>query len=97
MGTVKTVKEAKDLGNELGKTASKWIEKASNALRNFIKPVEELAEKGVLAAYGDFYATRPMRALGLDLEHGAVRLSFVHYTEQEEVDRLIRMLESISL
>jgi selenocysteine lyase/cysteine desulfurase len=39
---------------------------------------------------GNFYAYRLLKALGIDTEDGALRLSFVHYTSQDEVDRLMR-------
>ena len=39
---------------------------------------------------GNFYAYRLIKALGIDPEDGAVRVSFVHYTSKDEVDRLIR-------
>ena len=41
---------------------------------------------------GNFYAYRLIKALGIDTEDGAVRVSFVHYTSKEEVDRLIESL-----
>ncbi|MEM6897915.1 MAG: nitrogen fixation protein NifS, partial [Pseudomonadota bacterium] len=39
-----------------------------------------------------FYAVRPLRALGIDPAHGVLRLSFTHYTTEDEVDRLITAL-----
>ena len=56
---------------------------------------KELANLGIAAAGGDFYATRPLSALGIDPEHGVLRLSFTHYTTQEEVDRLIGALDHV--
>jgi cysteine desulfurase family protein (TIGR01976 family) len=52
-----------------------------------------LAEAGIGVGVGNFYAYRIFRALGIDPEDGAVRLSFVHYTTQDEVDRLMRELD----
>jgi selenocysteine lyase/cysteine desulfurase len=40
---------------------------------------------------GHYYAIEPMRALGLG-ERGAVRAGFLHYTSEEEVDRLLEAL-----
>ncbi|RYH10275.1 aminotransferase class V-fold PLP-dependent enzyme [Tropicimonas sp. IMCC6043] len=53
-----------------------------------------LAEHGIMAGGGDFYAVRPLEALGVDLDRGVLRLSFVHYTTAEEVDRLIAALDA---
>jgi cysteine desulfurase family protein (TIGR01976 family) len=52
-----------------------------------------LAEAKIGVGVGNFYAYRLVQALGIDTEDGAVRLSFVHYTTKEEVDRLIRELD----
>lgn len=55
----------------------------------------DLAAHGIMAGGGDFYAVRPLRALGIDPEHGVLRLSFVHYTEGAEIDRLLDALEAV--
>jgi cysteine desulfurase family protein (TIGR01976 family) len=52
-----------------------------------------LAQKGIGVGNGNFYAYRLVKALGLDAEDGAVRLSFVHYTSKDEVDRLLGELD----
>jgi len=52
-----------------------------------------LAEAKLGVGVGNFYAYRLLRALGIDTDDGAVRLSFVHYTSQDEVDRLMRGLD----
>ena len=49
-----------------------------------------LAESKLGVGVGNFYAYRLIKALGIDTEDGAVRVSFVHYTSKEEVDRLTR-------
>jgi selenocysteine lyase/cysteine desulfurase len=54
-----------------------------------------LAPQGVMAGGGDFYAVRPLEAMGIDPAHGVLRLSFVHYTTAEEIDRLIRALDAV--
>ncbi len=54
-----------------------------------------LARHGVNAAGGDFYAVRPLRAMGVDPAKGVLRLSFVHYTTKAEVDQLIRALDHV--
>lgn len=54
-----------------------------------------LAPHGIMAGGGDFYAQRPLSALGVDPAKGVLRLSFVHYTEPREVDRLIAALDQV--
>jgi cysteine desulfurase family protein (TIGR01976 family) len=52
---------------------------------------EDLAERDIYVWDGDYYALEPMRALGLG-EGGAVRAGFLHYTTEDEVDRLLEAL-----
>ena len=54
-----------------------------------------LAPHGINAAGGDFYAGRPLKALGVSSDKGVLRLSFVHYTTKAEVDQLIRALDHV--
>ncbi|MDF0602025.1 aminotransferase class V-fold PLP-dependent enzyme [Psychromarinibacter sp. C21-152] len=56
---------------------------------------EALAPHEIMAGGGDFYAVRPLTALGVDPAQGVLRLSFVHYTSKEDVDRLIRALDHV--
>ncbi|MDP3856518.1 MAG: aminotransferase class V-fold PLP-dependent enzyme [Stagnimonas sp.] len=53
-----------------------------------------LARHGIMAGAGNFYAVRLLRALGIDPEVGALRLSFVHYTSAAELDQLIAALDT---
>jgi selenocysteine lyase/cysteine desulfurase len=53
-----------------------------------------LARHGVMAGGGHFYAWRLLEGLGLDPEHGVLRLSFVHYTSPEEIQQLIAALNA---
>ncbi len=53
-----------------------------------------LAAHGVMAGGGHFYAWRLLEALGIDPEHGVLRLSFVHYTTPEDIERLITALDA---
>jgi len=55
----------------------------------------DLAAHGIMAGGGSFYANRPLQALGIDPDHGALRLSFVHYTSPAEVDQLLRALDRV--
>ncbi len=52
-----------------------------------------LVNKKIMAGSGDFYAVRLLEALNVPLNPGVLRLSFVHYTSQAEIDQLIRALE----
>jgi cysteine desulfurase family protein (TIGR01976 family) len=50
-----------------------------------------LGERDIYVWDGDYYAFEPIRALGLG-EGGAVRAGFLHYTTEDEVDRLLEAL-----
>lgn len=66
------------------------------ALDRAAEPVAAaLAPHGIMAGGGNFYAVRPLAALGVDAEAGVLRLSFVHYTSAAEVDRLISALDRV--
>ncbi|MBP9047261.1 MAG: aminotransferase class V-fold PLP-dependent enzyme [Tabrizicola sp.] len=56
---------------------------------------EELGRNGIACWAGDFYAVRPLQALGIDLEKGVLRMSATHYTSAEEVSRLIAALDRV--
>ncbi len=55
----------------------------------------KLADHGVMAGGGDFYAIRALEACGVDLDKGVLRLSFVHYTSKSEVDKLLESLDAV--
>jgi selenocysteine lyase/cysteine desulfurase len=55
----------------------------------------ELAHHGIMAGAGNFYAVRCLEAHGIDPNHGVLRLSFVHYTNKAEVDKLITALNHV--
>ncbi len=65
-----------------------WI-----ARRNRSRP--RLRRMGIMAGGGDFYAVRPLQAMGVDTEKGVLRMSFVHYTSEAEVDALIKALDRV--
>ncbi len=54
-----------------------------------------LAPHGIMAGGGDFYAVRPLEALGIERAKGVLRLSFVHYTSPEDIDHLMRALDHV--
>ena len=56
---------------------------------------ELLGEQDIYVWDGDYYALEPMRALGLE-DGGAVRAGFLHYTTEDEVDRLLEALGELA-
>jgi cysteine desulfurase family protein (TIGR01976 family) len=57
---------------------------------------ELLGERELYVWDGDYYALEPMRALGLADRGGAVRAGFLHYTTEDEVDRLLEALADLA-
>ncbi len=55
----------------------------------------ELATLGIMAGGGDFYAGRALAGMGVKEETGVLRLSFVHYTSEQEVTKLIEALDRV--
>lgn len=54
----------------------------------------ELAARDIAVWWGDYYAVEIMQQLGLG-ESGAVRVGFVHYNTEDEVDRLLTALDDL--
>ena len=54
-----------------------------------------LAEKGLFASHGDFYAQTVIERLGLAPE-GLVRVGCACYTSDEEIERLIEAVSEIA-
>lgn len=66
------------------------------ALDRPAEPVSEaLGREGIACWAGDFYAVRPLEAMGIDRDRGVLRMSAVHYTSDADVERLIRALERV--
>ena len=78
------------LGGETGRVPTVAVHTA--------KPAHEVAtalsERGVMAGEGDFYAVRTIGAMGCDPDAGVLRLSFVHYTTDAEVQQLMKGLDA---
>ncbi|SHH79647.1 aminotransferase class V-fold PLP-dependent enzyme [Marivita hallyeonensis] len=55
----------------------------------------DLAARGIMCGGGDFYAVRALEAMGVDADKGVLRLSFVHYTSEAEVTKLIDALDAV--
>jgi selenocysteine lyase/cysteine desulfurase len=54
--------------------------------------VAELEKHKLMVASGDYDATRIFNDMNIAEDPGAIRLSFIHYTTQDEIDRLINGL-----
>ncbi len=66
------------------------------ALDRAAVPVSEaLAQEGIGCWAGDFYAVRPLQAMGVDMSRGVLRLSLTHYTSDADVTRLIGALDRV--
>ncbi len=62
------------------------------------KPAEiaaQLAAQKIGIGNGNCYAYRLMQALDIPPEQGVARISFVHYTNKEEISRLLNVLDQI--
>ena len=55
---------------------------------------ERLTKHKLMLGSGHFYAVRPLMDMGIDVEPGVLRISFIHYTSPEEIDQLIEGLKS---
>jgi cysteine desulfurase family protein (TIGR01976 family) len=55
---------------------------------------ERLAELGIAAWHGNYYALEVLRALGLEERGGALRIGVMHYNTAGEIDRLLEALAS---
>lgn len=54
-----------------------------------------LGKIGIACGGGNFYAGRPLAAMGVDPEPGVLRVSLVHYTTAEEMAGLIAALDRV--
>ncbi|MFO7608773.1 MAG: aminotransferase class V-fold PLP-dependent enzyme [Candidatus Krumholzibacteriia bacterium] len=54
-----------------------------------------LDRTAIAVRHGHMYAWHLVEALGLDLEDGVLRVSFVHYNTLDEIERLIEVLDTI--
>ena len=63
------------------------------------KPAREVAQKlsdyGIMAGGDNFYAVRALEGMRVNPDQGVLRMSFVHYTEQAEIDKLLNALDDI--
>jgi cysteine desulfurase family protein (TIGR01976 family) len=56
---------------------------------------EHLGERGIATWNGDYFAVEAMQHLGLG-DEGAVRVGFVHYNTEAEIDRLLEALAELA-
>ena len=56
---------------------------------------KKLASHGIMAGGSSFYGDRCLKGMGIDPAHGVLRLSFVHYTNSDEVEKLIGALDQV--
>ena len=61
--------------------------------RSVATVAESLMNSGMMVGYGDFYAPRLLEEMGIPLDPGVLRMSFIHYTTEEEIERLIQALD----
>ncbi|MDC0656855.1 aminotransferase class V-fold PLP-dependent enzyme [Leisingera sp. SS27] len=90
------VKDRNDLHLLGPSTAENRAPTVALALNRTAEPVAaQLAEHGIMAGGGDFYAVRALEAMGIDPAEGVLRISFTHYTSEAEVAKLIEALDRV--
>jgi len=78
------------------RTAENRAPTVAIALDRAAEPVSvALGQRGINCWAGDFYAVRPLTAMGVNLDRGVLRMSLVHYNSTAEVDRLIAALDEV--
>jgi selenocysteine lyase/cysteine desulfurase len=78
LGPVDSVARAPTVALDIGRNAEEFA--------------ATLATAGIMAGGGDFYAVRPLTAMNVKPDHGVLRLSFVHYTSDADIAKLIDAL-----
>lgn len=62
------------------------------------KPIKEVYERltnhKLMLGIGEFYAVRPLMDMGIPVDPGVIRISFLHYTNSEEIDQMVEGLEA---
>ena len=58
------------------------------------KVYTDLTNHRLRLGMGNFYAVRPLMDMGIPLEPGVLRMSFLHYTSMEDIDQLITGLKT---
>ena len=60
-----------------------------------LEVAQKLADYSIMAGGDNFYAVRALEGMGIDPDQGVLRMSFVHYTDQAEIDKLLNALDDI--
>ncbi len=60
--------------------------------KNTMDVADALLKEQLMVGTGDFYAVRPLQEMAVELDPGAVRVSFIHYNTMAEIEHLIRGL-----
>ena len=61
--------------------------------RSITEVVAALVRQKMMVGFGDFYAPRLLEEMGIAPDPGVLRMSFIHYTTESEIDRLIDALD----
>ncbi len=56
---------------------------------------KKLGEQGIFVWSGNFYAVDLIERLRLSDQGGVIRIGFVHYNTEEEVDRTLDVLKNL--
>lgn len=79
------------LGPKIAESRAQTLAMVLNEPGNDV--ARRLAPYGIMCGGGNFYGVRCLQAQGVDPARGALRISFVHYTSKEEVEKLIVALD----
>lgn len=63
--------------------------------QNLKRFYSELTKHQLMLGMGHFYAVRPFMDMGIPTDTGVVRISFVHYTSEDDIDQLIEGLKAV--
>lgn len=62
--------------------------------KNIKKLYGSLVKHNLMLGMGNFYAHRPLIDMSIPVDPGVIRISFLHYTSEQEIDQLIYGLEN---
>lgn len=93
LDAVKTRNSVRLIGSDKAEGRAPTVALALNRAGEDV--ARDLAAKGIMAGGGDFYALRALRAMGVNTDTGVLRLSFTHYTSQDEMDQLLNALDDV--
>ncbi len=88
--TVYGLSDASDVARRVPTVALRLAGQTPRAL------AERLAEAGICAWDGNYYALDLMERLGLEASGGALRIGLTHYNTTDEIDRCVRVLAEVA-